>query len=307
MMPPISYNASSNNRSLRPRSVYGFLIFIGVLTMPTLTAKIDLGEIRDDGPGQTQIIVWPERDVPDPARTANGFKPGEKFQFRGQWGILRKAALLTISTEATEAKDTLLLVKTNVQTLGLAKTLFPILFQGQTLLHTEEGRILNSRVTEINRSKETYVKTTFDYETGKMILVDKTRPDRNMSKSLPYPVPLDYASAVLQVRGWDLAQDSRHSFLISSKGKFYLIEMQTKEIETIQTKFGKLEAFRIEPTFALPQSKLFREGGKMSIWISADERRIPLRMDFKISIGTASLRLENFTLSDKALVAQSQP
>ncbi len=272
--------------------------------MPALTAKIDLGEIRDDGPGQTQIIVWPERDVPDPARTANGFKPGEKFQFRGQWGILRKAALLTISTEA---KDTLLLVKTNVQTLGLAKTLFPILFQGQTLLHTQEGRILNRRDPEGNRSKETDVKTTLDAETGKPILVDKTRPDRNMTKSLPYPVPLDYASAVLQVRGWDLAKDSRHSFLISSKGKFYLIEMQTKEIETIQTKFGKLEAFRIEPTFALPQSKLFREGGKMSIWISADERRIPLRMDFKISIGTASLRLENFTLSDKAPVAQSQP
>jgi hypothetical protein len=44
----------------------------------------------------------------------------------------------------------------------------------------------------------------------------------------------------------------------------------------------------------------------MSLWVSADERRIPLRIDFKISIGTASLRIEDFTLSNDTLVAQSQ-
>jgi|TARA_B110000037_G_C17111194_1_gene501933 hypothetical protein len=307
MMPLVSHNTPRFNHSPKyGRACCSFILLWAVIA-PTVAAKINLSEIRDDdGSTQSQEIVWPERDVPDPAGTASGFKSGEKFQFRGQWGLLRKAARLTISIQATETDDALLLVKTNVRTLGLAKTLFPILFEGQTLLQPQKGRILNSRVTEISRSRETDVKTTFDYEAGNMSLVDETRPDRNTTKSLPYPVPLDYASALLQVRGWNLAQDSRHSFLISSKGKFYLIEMQTMKTESIQTKFGKLDAFKLEPVLALPQSKLFREGGKMSLWVSADERRIPLRIDFKISIGTASLRIEDFTLSNDTLVAQSQ-
>lgn len=275
---------------------------------PAIAAKIDLGEIRDDtGIEQAEGIVWPAWEFPDPKGTASGFKAGERFQFRGQWGLFHKAAQLTISTESTASDDTALLtVRTNLRTLGFVKVLFPLLFEGQTLLQSQKGRILNSRVTEINRSNETDVRTTFDYETGLMRLVDKSRPERNATKSFPYPMPLDYASALLQIRGWELSENSQHSFLISSKGKFYLIEMQTMGIEAIASKYGKTEAFRIEPISALPQSKLFREGGKMIVWISADERRLPLRFDFKISLGTASIRLEEFTLSNESLVAESR-
>ena len=81
--------------------------------------------------------------------------------------------------------------------------------------------------------------------------------------------------------------------------------MEAKGTETITTQFGKIKAFRVEPVSAYPQSKIFREGGKMAIWVSADDRRIPLRLDVKTSIGTASMRLEAFTLNDIPILAQS--
>jgi len=301
-----------HRNSIRGRPLYLGRACVLLLTLmaaaASMAAKIDLGELRDDtAPEQSEEIDWPEREFPDPKRAAGGFNAGERFEFRGQWGILRRAARITISTESSDSDDpTLLLVKTDARTLGFANVLFPMLLQGQSLLESQKGRILNNRVSETSRSRETDVETTFDYETGLMSLVDKTRPDRNGTKAFPYPVPLDYASAFLQIRGWDLSENSRHSFLISSKGKFYLIEMKTMGLETLSTKYGKIEAFRIEPISALPQSKLFREGGKMAIWISADERRLPLRIDFKISLGTASMRLEDFTLSNETLVAQSR-
>lgn len=307
-MPSIYHRDSVLGRPLYLGRSCVLLLTIMAATAASMAAKIDLGELRDDtAPEQSEEIVWPEREFPDPQRAAGGFNAGERFEFRGQWGILRRAARITISTKSSDSDDpTLLLVKTDARTLGFANVLFPLLLQGQSLLESKKGRILNNRVSEISRSRETDVETTFDYETGLMSLVDKTRPDRNGTKEFPYPVPLDYASAFLQIRGWDLSENSRHSFLISSKGKFYLIEMKTMAVETISTKYGKIEAFRIEPISALPQSKLFREGGKMAIWISADERRLPLRIDFKISLGTASMRLEDFTLSNETLVAQSR-
>jgi hypothetical protein len=305
-MPSVRNRNSISRRAFQQGSLTSILLLAIIANTPSIAAKIDLGEIRDDtAPESNEEIIWPEHEFPDPKQSGSKFKAGERFQFHGQWGILRKAAQLTISTESAASEDaTLLLVKTNMRTTGLAKALFPIQLEGRTLLQSQKGRILNNRVNETNRSTETNVETTFDYETGLMSLVDKSRPERNATKDFPYPVPLDYASAFLQIRGWDLSENSRHSFLISAKGKFYLIEMQTMKVETISTKYGKMDAFRIEPISALPQSKLFREGGKMAVWISADERRLPLRIDFKISIGTASIRLDDFTLSDEALVAQ---
>ncbi len=269
---------------------------------------INPNEIREDADSEEPTkLVWPQRDFPDPDDVKSGFKPGERFQYRGQWGVFRKVAQITISTEEVQSGDpSLLNVKTEAKTTGFIKALFPLMLKGETLLEPSEGRILENHVTDTGRSNEKDSTSTFDYETGRMKHVDTVRPERNQERDVPYPAPLDYASAILQIRGWDLEADTQHPLFISSNGKFYLIELETKATEIISTQFGKIEAYRVEPVSAYPQSKIFREGGKMSIWVSKDARRIPLRIDVNTSIGTASMRIEEFTLASEALVAQSQ-
>ncbi len=289
----------TGNRRLLP------LLLAGALATPGLA--LDPKEIREDEDSEEPAeIVWPEREFPDPKLSANGFNPGERFQFRGQWGIFRKVGQIVISTEPSSVPEPdFLMVKTEARTTGLIKAVFPLMLEGHTILDSGEGRIIENRVTDKGRSNEKETITRFDFDTGTMNHVDKLRPERNKVKTLPYPTPLDYASAILQIRGWDLAEGSRHSLFISSGGKFYLIEMETKEIESLSTQFGRMEAFRVEPVSAFPQSKIFREGGKMAIWVSSDPRRIPLRLDVNTSIGTASMRLEDFTLSDPVVLAST--
>lgn len=268
---------------------------------------INPNEIQEDLESeQPEEFVWPDREFPDPKLSNNGFHAGERFQYRGQWGIFRKVAQIVISTESAEHADpSVLIVKTEAQTSGLIKALFPLILEGQSLLQSQEGRILENWVTDKGRSNEKETKTSFDYEAGVMHHEDKLRPERNAVKDLPYPAPLDYASAILQIRGWDLSVGSQHPLFISSNGKFYLIEMETKGIENMATKFGQMDAFRVEPISAYPQSRIFREGGKMAIWISSDERRIPLRLDVKTSFGSASMRLDAFTINGSSLIATS--
>jgi len=179
------------------------------------------------------------------------------------------------------------------------------MLKGYTLLDSAKGRILENRVTDEGQSNEKETITRFNFETGKINHVDKLRPEKNQIKDLPYAAPLDYASAILQIRGWKLDKGSIYPLFISSNGRFYLIEMEAKGTETITTQFGNIKAFRVEPISAYPRSKIFREGGKMAIWVSADDRRVPLRLDIKTSIGTASMRLEEFTLNDIPILAQS--
>ena len=285
----------------------GFIACLLLSIFSTSSFAINPNEIREDTEANLpKEIVWPEREFPDPKKTADGFNAGERFQFRGQWGIFRKVAEIVISTEdPNHSNPSLLEVKTEARTTGLIKAAFPLMLKGYTLLDSTEGRILENRVTDEGQSNEKETITRFNFETGKMNHVDKLRPEKNQIKDLPYAAPLDYASAILQIRGWKLEKGSAYPLFISSNGRFYLIEMEAKGTETITTQFGKIEAFRVEPVSAYPQSKIFREGGKMAIWVSADDRRIPLRLDVKTSIGTASMRLEAFTLNDIPILAQS--
>lgn len=285
-------------------------VFIACLLLSVFSTSsfaINPNEIREDTEANLpKEIVWPEREFPDPKKTADGFNTGERFQFRGQWGIFRKVAEIVISTEdPNHSNPSLLEVKTEARTTGLIKAVFPLMLKGYTLLDSTEGRILENRVTDEGQSNEKETITRFNFETGKMNHVDKLRPEKNQIKDLPYAAPLDYASAILKIRGWKLEKGSIYPLFISSNGRFYLIEMEAKGTETITTQFGKIKAFRVEPVSAYPQSKIFREGGKMAIWVSADDRRIPLRLDVKTSIGTASMRLEAFTLNDIPILAQS--
>ncbi len=285
----------------------GFFSWFLISVITTHSFALNPNEIREDTDAKLpEEIVWPKREFPDPKQSANGFNAGERFQFRGQWGIFRKVAEIVISTESpNHSNPSVLEVKTEARTTGLIRAVFPLMLTGYTLLDSMEGRILENRVTDEGQSNEKETITRFDFESGKMNHVDKLRPERNQTKDLPYPSPLDYASAILQIRGWDLAKGRKYPLFISSSGRFYLIEMEAKGTENITTQFGKIEAFRVEPVSAFPQSKIFREGGKMSIWVSADERRIPLRLDVNTSVGTASMRLESFTLNDAPVLAQS--
>lgn len=282
-----------------------FLALVGMAALGIPSYALNPNEIReDDNTEEPAEIKWPEHEFPDPKHSADGFNPGERFQFRGQWGIFRRVGQIVISTEHSELPEpSYLTVKTEARTTGLIKAVFPLILEGHTILDSEEGRIIENRVTDKGRSNEKETITRFDFSSGTMNHVDKLRPERNKVRELPYPTALDYASAILQIRGWDLSEGSRHSLFISSSGKFYLIEMETKGIESIHTKFGRIEAFRVEPVSAFPQSKIFREGGKMAIWVSNDPRRIPLRLDVNTSIGTASMRLEEYTLDDSPVLA----
>ena len=74
-------------------------VFIACLLLSVFSTSsfaIDPNEIREDTEANLpKEIVWPEREFPDPKKTADGFNTGERFQFRGQWGIFRKVAAVS--------------------------------------------------------------------------------------------------------------------------------------------------------------------------------------------------------------------
>lgn len=269
-----------------------------------VTASLEAGfgnDAFEDDPElrQDDDLDWPEVQFPSPETRGLGFKPGESFQYRARWGIFSKAGYMSFSTESVEDGDQKALeVTTEVASKGFIRKLFPLTMKATTVLDTENWRILRNQTESEERSKKRSHVTLFDYDRMLMNYQDRISPDRNHNRELPYDCPVDYASAFLQLRGMELELHGTYPIFVSTKNKFYIAHLKVVEIEELDTKFGDLDCFRLEPISSYPVSKVFREGGKMALWITKDERRIPVRLDVKAPVGTASIRLESYKLAN---------
>ena len=71
--------------------------------------------------------------------------------------------------------------------------------------------------------------------------------------------------------------------------KFYPARVQVGKKQKMFTPLGWFEVVPIYPIVS--SSDLFRHRGKMAIWVTTDERRLPVRVETKIRVGTAAADL----------------
>jgi len=62
--------------------------------------------------------------------------------------------------------------------------------------------------------------------------------------------------------------------------------------ETVRTKYGKFKSIKIKPL--LLKGKIFDGGEKMTIWISDDKNKIPLRIESPISVGSVKVDMMGY-------------
>jgi len=62
--------------------------------------------------------------------------------------------------------------------------------------------------------------------------------------------------------------------------------------ETIKTKYGKFKSVKIKPL--LLKGTIFEGGEKMTVWISDDKNRIPVRIESPISVGSVKVDMMGY-------------
>ena len=280
---------------------------LATLTMPNVYAGFGSDSFEEDPSiAQDENLNWPEADFPEASVRGKGFRAGERFEYRAQWGIFRKAGKMVITTESNMIdEEKKLVVTTETSSAGLIRQFYPMTLSATSILDPEHWRMELNRTAGHTRSEANNTLTVFDYERGLMKFEDEAEPVHNKVRRIPYDVPMDYTSSLLQLRGLDLEVGQVYPIFVSTKGKFYYVELKVAEREELDTDVGERMCFRLEPILAYPQSKLFREGGSMSIWISADEERIPVRFDVKTNVGTATMRITEYEAKGSRAPEQS--
>lgn len=62
--------------------------------------------------------------------------------------------------------------------------------------------------------------------------------------------------------------------------------------EVIKTKFGKIKALKLRPN--VQSGRVFEGDSSLTVWVSADKNKIPLRIKAKLSVGSLTADLEGY-------------
>jgi len=93
----------------------------------------------------------------------------------------------------------------------------------------------------------------------------------------------DLLSAIYYTRLQDLKIGTKVSMAISDNGTVKKIEITVDKREMVDSALGKLPALRTEASSVF--GGLFQSGGTLLVWVSDDQRRLPLKFEAKVKLG----------------------
>jgi hypothetical protein len=120
-------------------------------------------------------------------------------------------------------------------------------------------------------------------ETDESVTPPKLKKDE-LKDNIPECVQ-DPFSALYSFRRMPLKTGFVQNFTVGNDDRIKEIKSQVENQETVQSGAGTFLSWRIN-TAAL-MGGLFKEGGQFRIWLSADERKLPVRFEAKMHLGRA--------------------
>lgn len=125
------------------------------------------------------------------------------------------------------------------------------------------------------------------------------RDERRKVKRYQFDQPmntLDPITAVYLARSQDFKVGDHLYFHIFGGRYRYLLDLEVERKETLQLRSGNIEAFKIVPRIKNVLQQGYAERlNEAAIWISADERRLPVMLKSKIIFGSIYMEISDDT------------
>jgi hypothetical protein len=102
--------------------------------------------------------------------------------------------------------------------------------------------------------------------------------------------PKDLFSALYALRLKELQLDSTQKTIIGDDNKIKEVESKVSKLETVDVPAGRFPAWKIDTRSLL--GGLFKDGGEFRIWLSADDRKVPIKFEVKVKLGRVEGKLK---------------
>lgn len=245
------------------------------------------------------------------AATTRPFEPTEELLYDAEFnrallrGLnvaefkLRSARSSMISAEDKRAGNPYSLTFTaDLESKGFFTRLFNLHFHEQ-VESTVDGSSFTLQKTTILDEQGKRIRTTettYDRSTGKM---SWSQRDPNNPSSEPRRAVVDFSgqlqdvlSAVYFIRTHPLHVGKPFDVFIGENGRVVRIPVNVVEKKSMRTILGKVKVVRVEPQLFGEDKLIKDDDGEFIVWITDDDRHIPVSARVKTDYGTFDIRLK---------------
>ncbi len=278
----------------------GFLALLGLLAASFAVSVSTGGQVLSVKP--EAVPVYQPRYFP--------FEGGEKAVYRASWnGLFSVATAEIYTTPATVDGRRVYNVRVEART---SKVLDLIWKMRDTILSTFDARALSpSRFSFHQRENSRVIDTEARYnESTKRWTVNRQQIGKRAKVyEFDSQNTLDPLTAVYLARSLEFEVGDRLYFKVFGGRYRYLMELFIEDKEPVTLESGRtVEAFRIIPRLQNITKKGYANRMNEAVaWISADERRMPVKLASKIVFGSVYLELIEDTHTKRATSLEQPP
>jgi hypothetical protein len=232
------------------------------------------------------------------------FAPGETLTYDVTWTIFPAGQVTATLARVEGGSPETYEVITSARSQGFVSLLYDVQNEFRSLFdpQTTCSKQIVKKISEGRRHRDTRI--VFDAARKLAILdeSDPTKPEvprKHTENDIPSCVT-DVITAFYFVRHQPLRVGEQIRLPINDGAKTYQVSVEIQAREQIQTPLGTRPAFRVEPKVF---GGLYPRKGRMLIWFSDDEQRLPLRIKAAIAVGTITATLR----SASPLAANASP
>ena len=222
------------------------------------------------------------------------FKGGEWLKFRMSYSNFFNAGFSTIEVKETKNlnKDAFHIIGKGKST-GLVSLFFKVKDDYQTFIYKDNLKPYRfiRKIDEGGYTKDKEI--TFDYNTN-----EATVKNNKSNTETKHPINdeiQDILSSLYFLRSQKLNtlkvgdEIELPMFFDQEIHKFKLLFLGE---EVIKTKFGKVSSLAFRPM--VQAGRVFKEQESVTLWVSDDKNRLPIRLQADILVGSIKADLENF-------------
>ena len=227
------------------------------------------------------------------AQQESAFGDGEWFKFRMSYSGFLKAGNATLTVKDTKLDDKEVYhVVGKGWTTGMIKWFFKVKDDYQSYFDIETGKpyLFKRKINEGGYKKNRHI--TFDQENNTAYVQDFIKKKES---TISVTGPQDMISTFYFLRSYNtkgMKKGEEIKVNMFFDNKSYPFRLRFLGNETLKTKFGKIKTQKFRPL--VQSGRVFKAKESVTVWITADDNKIPIKMKASLAVGSLRADLEAY-------------
>lgn len=232
-------------------------------------------------------------------KSVTPFKVGESLTYEGKFSksILRGIAVADLTFTVSHLPNNGdFFVKAEARSKGTLLKLFNFKFYQriESTVDDEQQNILKTFKRDEQGDRVRESEADFDYKSKKVTYIetdpkDPARPPRRVASPIENET-YDLISAIYALRRLPFAVGKTFEMTVSDSGLVYKVPVRVTGRERQKSVLGRVWCWRVEPE-VFGENRMIEQEGSMTIWITDDARRLPVRAKIESNIGKIEVKL----------------